>query len=222
MDHLKRKGVFNLMVKRLLSAQEGAVLIGLIITFTLVVLMGAALFSITVTSTFNELFAGHQSRAYYMAESGGRYAIPRILQDHIQAETNLNGKTFTLGNGDKFMLSIDNTISPDISYLESEGIVREGGWLESRVKITYKIPRPYSFEYGVFSGPGKITLRDDAYVDSYDSSIAPWSEATRRENGTVGTNRTGNRSIDLRNRTTVFGDAYVGLGGNPAAHIKVA
>ncbi|MBW1915681.1 MAG: hypothetical protein JRI86_12230, partial [Deltaproteobacteria bacterium] len=97
-----------------------------------------------------------------------------------------------------------------------------GGWLESRVKITYKIPRLFSFEYGVFSGPGKLTLRNDAYVDSYDSSIAPWSEATRRKNGTVGTNRTGNRSIDLRDRTAVFGDAYVGVGGSPAAHIKVA
>ncbi|MBW1915682.1 MAG: hypothetical protein JRI86_12235 [Deltaproteobacteria bacterium] len=86
MDHLNRKGGFKLMVSRLLSDQEGALLIGLIITFTLVTLMGTALFSITVTSTFNELFTGHQSRAYYMAESGGRYAIPRISQDHIQAE----------------------------------------------------------------------------------------------------------------------------------------
>lgn len=207
---------------KLFSNENGAVLIGLIITFTIIMLLGAAILSITVTSTYSEILTAPQLRAYYIAESGARYAIPRILQDHIQAETDLHNKVFTLDNGDKFLLLIDNITSPGITYLESEGIIGEGGWFESKVKVTYKIPRPFSFKYGVFSGTGKITMRDDAYVDSYDSSVAPWSVATRLENGTVGTNRTGNRSIDLRNRTTIYGDAFAGVGSNPARAIRTA
>ncbi|MFC1495547.1 hypothetical protein ACFL6W_09715 [Thermodesulfobacteriota bacterium] len=214
----KRK---NLKIIKHLSGEKGAVLIGLIITFTIVLLLGAAIINITVTSTYNEILTGPQIRAYYIAESGGRYAVPRILQDHIQAEADLHNKTFTLVNGDKFLLLIDNITSPGITYLESEGIISEGGWFESKVKITYKIPRPFSFKYGAFSGSGKLTMKDDAYVDSYDSSVAPWSAATRLENGAIGTNRTNNKSITVQDRTIVYGNAFSGVGSNPAKAIDV-
>lgn len=203
------------------SNTNGAVLIGLIITFTIILLLGAAILNITVTSTYNEILTGPQLRAYYIAESGARYAIPRILQDHIQAETDLHNKVFTLDNGDKFLLLIDNITLPGTTYLESEGIIGEGSWFESKVRVTYKIPLPFSFKYGAFSSSGKITMKDNAYVDSYDSSIAPWSLATRLENGAVGTNRNKNKSINVQDSTTVYGNAYSGVGSNPAKAIDI-
>jgi len=206
---------------KLFSNEKGAVLIGLIIQFTIIMLLGAAILSITVTSTYSEILTGPQLRAYYIAESGARYAIPQIMQDHIQAEVNLHNKVFTLDNGDKFLLLIDNITTPGITYLESEGIIGEGGWFESKVKVTYKIPLPFNFKYGAFSGTGKLTIKDDAYVDSYDSSIAPWSLATRLENGSIGTNRTNNKSITIQDRTNVYGNAYSGVGSNPARAIDV-
>lgn len=219
MSGRKRKGNFRSI--KFLHGEEGAVLIGLIITITIVLLLGAAIVNITVTSTYNEILTGPQIRAYYIAESGARYAIPRILQDHVQAEADLHNKTFTLANGDKFFLLIDNASSTDTTFLDSEGIIGQGGWFESRVKVTYKIPRPFSFKYGVFSGSGRLTVKDDAYVDSYDSLGAPWSLVTRLENGAIGTNRAGNQSIRVRNRAVIYGDASSGAGSNPATAIKV-
>ena len=83
------------------SDQRGALLVSLILTLTIVAILGAVMVEMTTTSTLGELFANRQQRAYYLAESGGRYAIPQVLADPVLAETNLHGMTFTLSNGDQ-------------------------------------------------------------------------------------------------------------------------
>ncbi len=202
------------------SHQKGAVLIGLIITMTVVAVLSAALVYFTTTSTFSEFFANRQERAYYIAESGARYAIPQIKADPVQAATDLHGKAFTLINGDKFLLLI-NTTDPNATYLESEGVVHEGDWLESRARITYKIPKTFRFDYGLFSGNQQVVLKDRAYIDSYDSRVGPWSSEGAIRNGIVGTNRTGKNSIRVRKNAKVYGDAEVGPGGDPSKDIAV-
>lgn len=187
---------------------------------TVVAVLSAALVYFTTTSTFSEFFANRQERAYYMAESGARYAIPQIKADPVQAATDLHGKTFTMINGDKFLLLI-NTTDPSATYLESEGIVHEGDWLEARAKITYRIPKTYKFDYGLFAGSQKVVLNDRAYIDSYDSRVGPWSSEGAIRKGIVGTNRIGKKSIHVRKRSKVYGDAEVGPGGNPSKDIEV-
>jgi hypothetical protein len=201
--------------------ERGALLIGLIITITIIALAGAAIVSLTTISTFGEIFASLHSRAYYLAESGGRYAIPIIKADPAQAETDLDGRTFAFDNGDRFSLSIDNT-TPGITILESEGISQAADWLETRAKIKYRIPRSFIFPYAAFSNTGRLTVNNSAYVDSYDSSIAPWSSRGAIRNGHVGTNRTGSNSVRLLSTSAVYGNATVGVGGNPATNISVA
>jgi len=202
------------------SYQKGAVLIGLIITMTVVAVLSAALVYFTTTSTFSEFFANRQERAYYIAESGARYAIPQIKVDPAQAVIDLHGKTFTLSNGDKFLLLI-NTTDPSATLLESEGIVHQGDWLESRARITYRIPKTFRFDYGLFSGSQQVVLNDRAYIDSYDSRVGPWSSEGAIRNGIVGSNRTGKNSIRVRKNAKVYGDAEVGPGGNPSKDISV-
>ncbi|MBI5194615.1 MAG: hypothetical protein HZA08_14445 [Nitrospirae bacterium] len=121
----------------------GSVLIWIIVTITVSAVLASAVLYLTTGSTLGELFANYQMRAYYLAESGGNYAIPQIKTDHAAAATNLHGKTFTMSNGDKFSLSIDDTNS-SYTLLESTGIINEGGYAESRRKITYKINKSYS------------------------------------------------------------------------------
>jgi len=53
--------------------QEGAVLIGLIVTMVILAVLGVAMFSLTGTSTFSQVGANSSTRAYYLAESGYRY-----------------------------------------------------------------------------------------------------------------------------------------------------
>jgi hypothetical protein len=201
--------------------ERGALLIGLIITITIIALAGAAIVSLTTISTFGEIFANLHSQAYYLAESGGRYAIPKINANPAQAKTDLDGKTFTFDNGERFILSIDNT-APDITILESEGVSRAGDWLEARAKIKYRIPKSFIFPYAAFSNTGRLTVNNSAYIDSYDSSIAPWSSRGAIRRGHVGTNRTGASSVRLLISSAVYGNATVGVGGNPATNISVA
>ncbi|MFH2219336.1 MAG: hypothetical protein ABII68_06725, partial [Pseudomonadota bacterium] len=53
--------------------QNGSLFIGLIITMMLFAALGAAMFSFTTTSAFNQVWANSSSKAYYLAESGFRY-----------------------------------------------------------------------------------------------------------------------------------------------------
>lgn len=200
--------------------QKGALLVSLILTLTIIAILGAVMVEMTATSTLGELFANRQQRAYYLAESGGRYAIPQIQADPVQAETDLHARTFTISNGDQFFLTVDNSI-PDLTVLVSEGIAQPGDWFESRAKITYRIPRPFAFRYGAFTGTGRLVLNNNAYLDSYDSRLGPWTGEGVMRNGSIGTNRTGRRSIRLLRRSKVYGDADVGPGGNPNRDIQV-
>ncbi|MDD5434709.1 MAG: hypothetical protein PH343_04705 [Nitrospira sp.] len=133
-------------IHNLRSSTNGSVLVVLIIAITIssVLILGALY--LTTGSTLGELFANYQMRSYYIAESGGNYAIPQIKQDHAAAATNLHGKTFTLSNGDRFILSIDDT-NTSYTLLESTGVVNDGLWSESRRKITYKINKSYDEQF---------------------------------------------------------------------------
>ena len=54
--------------------QKGSVLVGLIIAIIIFAALGAAMLSLTSTSAVNQVWANSSSRAYYLAESGFRYA----------------------------------------------------------------------------------------------------------------------------------------------------
>ena len=78
--------------------QKGAVLVAVVMGLCILTVAGAALFNFTATSTLGELFANRQQRAYYLAESGGRYAVPQVRSDSAKAVTDLHGKTFVFSN----------------------------------------------------------------------------------------------------------------------------
>ena len=92
--------------------QEGAVLIGLIITMVILAVLGVAMFSLTGTSTLSQVGANSSARAYYLAESGYRYTKSQYdnAADENAKDSALeamHNKTFTLlGNDGKFTLEI--------------------------------------------------------------------------------------------------------------------
>ena len=57
-----------------LQDQKGSVLVVLVIAIIIFALLGAAMLSLTSTSAVNQVLAYSSSRAYYLAESGFRYA----------------------------------------------------------------------------------------------------------------------------------------------------
>lgn len=101
-----RRGVLALP-----RSQKGGVLIGLIVTMVIFGFIGAAMISLTNTSTFSQI-GGHTSqKAYYLAEAGMRYAASEFLaatdeiakDDVLEA---LNDETFTMGDDGEFRLKV--------------------------------------------------------------------------------------------------------------------
>jgi prepilin-type N-terminal cleavage/methylation domain-containing protein len=90
--------------------EKGSVLIGLIITMVIMATLGAAMLSLFSTSSINQTYGALSQKAYYLAESGFRYAASDLLNvtdsandginnDQNLEASNLNGRKLPLGAG---------------------------------------------------------------------------------------------------------------------------
>jgi len=102
-----------------LAENRGNVLIGLIVTMMIFAALGAGMVAMTGTSTSSQVTANTTSKAYYLAESGFRYAASEYLNvgdtdtdgeiedDRNLVLVNLDGSTFTFVNPDeRFSLEV--------------------------------------------------------------------------------------------------------------------
>ena len=132
------------------SCQKGSVLIVLIITMIVMTTLGAGMVYLTTTSTFQELFANYNARAYYAAESGGRYVNALIRQTLAMPggslsaiESSLNGIPFRMANDDQFQMTRwwDNDAPIGGSWIFEYDIVGTAGsgFLKAKRQITYRI-----------------------------------------------------------------------------------
>lgn len=93
---------------------EGSILIGLIITIVIFSALAAAVVPFISSSYMSKVSGSQAAKAYYMAESGFRYAASRYLhgassiaRDDI-LENELHGTTYTLNNnGGNFTLKVE-------------------------------------------------------------------------------------------------------------------
>lgn len=182
--------------------QRGAVLIGLIITVTIITGIGAAIMSLTTGSTLMEASANLQDRAYYLSESGGRYALPLVTQDIESGVTininQLHNQIFTVNSGGsstgQFKIEVDDSNS---SYTEvhSTGMLNAGTSFGAEVRISYRMTKTITspFDHAIFGGE-KVTLNNQSEV-----------------HGDVGTNGV-EGSIELLGQSEVFGNQYTDVG----------
>ena len=195
--------------------ERGVAMIGLIVAMVILAVLGAAMVSLTSSATHGHLVANVHNRAFYLAESGGRYGVT-VLSGDLNA--NPDG-VYELTNGDKFQITSNRAQFP--MRLEVIGIVNEGTALEASVPRAYDLPvtNLNVFQYGVFAGgDGGITLQGSSYVDSYDSTISSraWTTEGQFQNGGIGTNSVADSAIDLGSNTDIYGSVAVGPGGDPA------
>ncbi len=110
-----------------LSNQKGNALLFVVVSMTVVSVLGTGVYFLTTTATFSGLEANNQNRAYQLAAAGRDYALAKNLPATA-------GRDFTMSEGNKFRLVINgNTIT-------STGIVREGTPYETRRTITVDQP----------------------------------------------------------------------------------
>ncbi|MBU2623625.1 MAG: hypothetical protein KKD92_15045 [Proteobacteria bacterium] len=161
------------------ARQRGSILIGLIITMVIMAALGAGMVYLTSTSTFQELFANNNARAYYAAESGVRYTNAQIRpalatgNDSIYQimKGNVEDNTYTMANGDTFEISIFNedtdtyTDSMMITY-DSIGTVGSG-FLQAKRKITYTI-MPANQGSNPPTPPGPVNVFTDEDVSTFE------------------------------------------------------
>jgi len=124
--------------------QNGSVLIAIISTMVIIAGLGVSLLNMTTSTTTGQLGAMDTFRAYYLAESGGRYALPIIQADLNSPATliaQLDGTTYTFANGDSFQLSLSYT-APDYT-LVSIGTLAQGTQVLSAIRtVNYTITNP--------------------------------------------------------------------------------
>lgn len=139
---------------------RGSVLISLIITIVVLAALGAAMVSLTSTSMFGQVGANSSARAYFLAESGYRYAESRYLAEtgetarDAELETLHMASDFTLNNNaGKFDLQIypyfvkfDSVVDTDnIKTRIPGGIPTDISLSTGRLKIGTKTGNIYSF-----------------------------------------------------------------------------
>jgi hypothetical protein len=122
---------------------RGSVLIGIVIVMVIVGAMGGALLTMNSTSSVSQFGSMDGFRAFYLAESGGQYAIPVInknIDDWDALNGLLNDHTFTFSNGDRFHLALSYT--EPVYTLVSTGILDQGTReLNATRQITYRITK---------------------------------------------------------------------------------
>lgn len=146
------------------AREKGSILMGIIITMVVMATLGAGMIYLTTTSTYQELLANNHARAYYAAESGGRYANALIRQalatgsqtvfDALTAE--VSNTTYTMANGDQFQITYWTPAlvggSMRVIY-DSIGTVGSG-FLQAKVRLRYTtIPANQGSGSGA-GGPG--------------------------------------------------------------------
>lgn len=122
---------------------RGSVLIGIVIVMVIIAAMGGVLMSMNATSSVNQFGSMDGFRAFYLAESGGQYAIPIINKNIDDPDTLLpllDGHTFTFNNGDRFQLAL--SYADPVYTLLSTGILDQGNReLNATRQITYRITK---------------------------------------------------------------------------------
>lgn len=124
--------------------QKGAILITLIVSIVIISITYVGMSQFSTTSTYGELLANRQERAYYLAEAGVNYSRYKFNPDPT-APSYTNGpfstpETFTLSNGQFTVKTYDKPGDTTRLIIESTGIV-ESGWLTTRQLVTKEISK---------------------------------------------------------------------------------
>ena len=88
-----------------LFGNKGTVLIGLIITMVVISALGAAMLPLTSTATFGQVRSNSAVRAYFLAESGFRYAASEYL--NAGSESAKNDRLLAMHDQQTFILEDD-------------------------------------------------------------------------------------------------------------------
>lgn len=147
--------------------------------------------------------ARDETNAYYVAQAG----LAQAVQDMRAGGTGAVGsqqQQQDFGGARFWVDSID--LGGGLRSLVATGFDERAG---ARIELVMQQSNLPFFRYGAFGELG-LTLDSNATIDSYNSSLGPYSDANKAHNGHSGSN--GN--IGLRSNSRIHGSAQPGPGGS--------
>ena len=194
------------------AGQRGSILISLIVTIVILSVLGAAMVSLFSTSSMNQISGNSSTRAYYLAESGYRYAFSEYSNAGSESAKNailefLHNKDYNLSGKDgKFHLDTypyyyqttadhpagSTTLNTKVCGGFPPGLVLTTGFL----KIDSRV---YNYINAEQSGPNvTFTISGGTVGISNDTTVCSVSHSS--SNRTV-TNLSDNNYINLETST---------------------
>lgn len=141
----------------------GATLVTIVVALTMFAAIGSAILKMVVSASSARLLANNALRAFYLAESGGSYALSEYSRDG----TIISG-TFQLADDVGSFLITATTNANGVSFT-STGVFGSGTGVETRRQIRYDIVvnPPGSDELDIgFDEDGDMSLDDTWNVDA--------------------------------------------------------
>jgi len=155
--------------------QRGAILITLIVAIVIIGLSGIAMLHFSTTSSYGELIANRQQRAYYIGEAGANHAQQIFSMNKVTNGPFPSPTEFTLGN-DKFIVhTFDKPTDATHLIIKSTGIVGSG-WLTTRQLITRDIVKETAVPPGmppIITDPSGVPIGFD--TDSNTKLDTAWT-----------------------------------------------
>ena len=204
------------------------------LTVLLIIMIVALLgtIALTVTSTDVGISGNYRAsrQAFYAAEAGAHSVIAAYftMPLHLSSKLPAAAMGFATSRPDSAnytqdkafwipSLVYDSATPPAWVKIESHGTVIG---TNSDASVILYVAAVYSpFSMGVF-GNNRVALTGQGYFDSFDSRVAPWSEATRVPDGNIGTNSTSSGAVSVGTSSVIYGNVVIGPGGDPATVVS--
>ena len=169
-----------------------------------------------------------QAMARYIAESGLDLAVEEVKRnpdwrtDQTSGDwvTNyaLAGGTVTIAGVDEVDGDLDDTSTDPVALTT----------ISQFQGVTYRTAAAVSFGDGAGGGggygittTGMIETKNSALVDSFDSSLGPYGGTNIGANAKLATTSIASNKVIVGNATTIKGDVFVGVGGDPEVVVNV-
>ncbi len=219
-------------IDRRSGEREGFALMLVLIAVVMAVILAISALNSATGSTGIAVSVVDHTQARAIAESGVEATVAYIQQDSDWRTNKVNGVWATDMSLDGGLVTItvedgvdldgngtvdgDGDLSDDSSDPVTITVVASFGNTSHTIRPVFEFEAEESTGYpGVSVLGSKIDLKEDAEIDSYDSTQGYYGGSNKSSEANVHTNATSSDSVKLEEDSTIKGDVFVGVGANP-------
>lgn len=167
--------------------------------------------------------------ARYLAEAGVERAIWELNYGNISGWSGSSSqRTMTMtdvqsSNGTvigNVSIVVNNPFDGDPVIEATGSVVHTGSATINKTVRALVSSDPNVYNFAMF-GTKWVHIRESSDVDSYDSSLGAYGGDNVHANATVGANTPGGDRVEIKDTSTVHGNAYCGYLDNPLTEIAV-